>query len=68
MAAISVEIDDTLLRRAQEYATSRGYSSFSAFLESMIQERLAQEPDPASAREAARKFEELGYIDAGLDI
>lgn len=68
MAAISVEIDEVLLRRAQEYATSRGYSSFPAFLESMIRDRLAQEPDPASAREATRKFEELGYIDAGLDI
>lgn len=68
MAAISVDIDDVLLRKAQEYAASRGYSSFSAFLESMIQDRLAQEPDSASARDTARKLEELGYIDAGLDI
>lgn len=63
MAAISVEIDEVLSRKAWEYATSCG-----SFLESMTLDRPAQEPDPAPAREAARKFEELGYIDARLDI
>ena len=68
MAAITVEIDDDLLQKAQEHAAANGFSSFSGFLENIIQARLAQDTDAAMTRETTRKMEELGYIDAGLDI
>jgi len=68
MATVTIEIDEALLRKAQEYAASCGYHSFSAFCEGIIMERLAQASDASDTRKATEKFEELGYLDAGLDI
>ena len=68
MPAVTVDIQEDLLQRAQDHAQACGFKSLSALVESLLTERLAQTPDLIAAREATRKFEELGYIDAGLDI
>jgi hypothetical protein len=52
MAAISIDIEEALLRRAQEDAVACGYSSFAPFVTSILIKR----PAP------------IAHVGAGLDI
>jgi hypothetical protein len=67
MPSVSVEIEEKLLERLRQRATARGVS-LRAYLEAILERELAKPGDSAEDEAITRKLEELGYIDAGLDI
>jgi hypothetical protein len=66
MAAISIDIEEALLRRAQEDAVACESSSFATFVTSILIKR--QVPCPAMPRVSEHKFEEITCTAAGLDM
>jgi hypothetical protein len=67
MPSVSVEIEEKLLERLRQRATARGVS-LRAYLEAILEHELAKAGDSAEDEAITRKLEQLGYIDAGLDI
>ena len=68
MAAVTIDLAEDLLQRANSYVKSSGYASLSVLVADLISEKLSQTSPDALATQTMQKFEELGYIDAGLDI
>ena len=62
-----IELSESLWGRAVEAAQARGYASVQQFVSDLIERELANQ-DSASNAEIARKMEDLGYLDYGLDI
>jgi hypothetical protein len=67
MPATSVEIEQSLVEKISQRAGSRGVS-LRAYLEAILERELAKPADDEQDQATMRKLEELGYIDAGLDI
>jgi hypothetical protein len=67
MPSVSVEIDQTLLEKLGQRAAARGVS-LRAYLEAILERELAKPGDDEEDAAIQRKLEQLGYIDAGLDI
>jgi len=67
MPSVSIEIEENLLERLRQRATARGVS-VRAYLEAILEHELAKPGDSPEDQAITRKLEELGYIDAGLDI
>jgi plasmid stability protein len=67
MPSVSIEIEENLLERLRQRATARGVS-VRAYLEAILERELAKPGDSPEDEAITRKLEELGYIDAGLDI
>jgi hypothetical protein len=67
MPATSIEIEQSLVERISQRADARGVS-LRAYLEAILERELAKPADDEQDRATMRKLEELGYIDAGLDI
>lgn len=67
MPSEPVEIDQTLLDKLRQRSAARGVS-LRAYLEAILERELAKPGDSEEDEAIRRKLEELGYIDAGLDI
>jgi len=67
MPSVPVEIEQTLLDKLQQRATARGVS-LRAYLEAILERELAKPGDDEEDAAIRQKLEQLGYIDAGLDI
>ena len=67
MPATSVEIEQTLVEQIGRRASARGIS-LRAYLEAILERELAKPADDEQDAETLRRLEQLGYIDAGLDI
>lgn len=67
MPSVSIEIEQTLAEKLGQRATARGVS-LRAYLEAILEHELAKPADSEEDAAIQRKLEELGYIDAGLDI
>jgi plasmid stability protein len=67
MPSVSVEIEQALLERLRQRASARGVS-VRAYMEAILESELAKPGDSPEDAAITRKLEELGYIDAGLDI
>jgi len=67
MPSKAIEIDEMLLERISGRARARGVSS-RAYIEAILEREAAKPLDEAEDEDTMRKFEQLGYIDAGLDI
>ena len=67
MPATSVEIEQTLAEKIGRRAAARGIS-VRAHLEAILERELAKPADDEQDEAITRKFAQLGYIDAGLDI
>jgi hypothetical protein len=67
MPSGSVEIEQGLLENLQKRATARGVS-LRAYLEAILEHELAKPGDDEEDEAITRKLEQLGYLDAGLDI
>jgi hypothetical protein len=67
MPSESVEIEQSLLEKLRKRAAARGVS-LRAYLEALLERELAKPGDSAEDEAVTRKLEQLGYIDAGLDI
>jgi ribosome-binding protein aMBF1 (putative translation factor) len=67
MPATSIEIEQSLVEKISQRAASRGVS-VRAYLEAILERELATPADDEQDQATMRKLEELGYIDAGLDI
>ena len=63
----TIEIDETLLEKMRGRARARGVSP-RVYIEAILQREAAKPLDQTEDEETMRKFEQLGYIDAGLDI
>lgn len=67
MATVTIELEASLWEKVQQLAAASGASP-QAFLETLVKNHLGR-PDSAEEDAAVtRKLEQLGYIDAGLDI
>lgn len=67
MPSTPVELDDSLLDRIRVRAGARGVS-LRTFVEAILEREAAKPLDQEEDEATMRKFEQLGYIDAGLDI
>ena len=67
MPSASIEIEQTLVDKLSQRAAARGVS-LRAYLEAILERELAKPGDGEEDEAIRRKLEELGYIDAGLDI
>ena len=67
MPSVPVEIEQTLLEKLRQRAAARGVS-LRAYLEAILERELAKPGDDEEDEVIRRKLEQLGYIDAGLDI
>ncbi|HKE28838.1 MAG TPA: hypothetical protein VKB88_41095 [Bryobacteraceae bacterium] len=67
MPSVPVEIEQTLLEKLRQRAAARGVS-LRAYLEAILERELAEPGDDEEDEVIRRKLEQLGYIDAGLDI
>lgn len=67
MPSVPVEIEQALLDKLRQRATARGVS-LRAYLEAILERELAKPGDGEEDEAIRRKLEQLGYIDAGLDI
>lgn len=67
MQSASVEIEQALLEKVRQRAVARGVS-VRAYVEAVLECELAKSSDTQEDAAITRKLEELGYIDAGLDI
>jgi len=67
MPSVPVEIEQTLLEKLRQRAAARGVS-LRAYLEAILERELAKPGDDEGDEVIRRKLEQLGYIDAGLDI
>jgi len=67
MPSAPVEIEQALLDKLRQRAAARGVS-LRAYLEAILERELAKPGDGEEDEAIRRKLEQLGYIDAGLDI
>jgi hypothetical protein len=67
MPSVAVEIEQALLEKLRQRAAARGVS-LRAYLEAILERELAKPGDSEEDEAITRKLEQLGYIDAGLDI
>lgn len=67
MPSESVEIEQSLLEKLRQRSAARGVS-LRAYLEAILERELAKPGDSPEDDAVTRKLEQLGYIDAGLDI
>jgi hypothetical protein len=67
MPSVPVEIEQTLLEKLQKRAAARGVS-VRAYLEAVLECELAKPGNDEEDEAIRHKLEQLGYIDAGLDI
>jgi hypothetical protein len=67
MPSVSIEIDQTLVDKLSKRAAARGVS-LRAYLEAILEHELAKPGDGEEDEAIRRRLQELGYIDAGLDI
>jgi hypothetical protein len=67
MLPTSIQLDPTLLDRVQKRAAARGVS-VRAYVEAVLERELARAEDSEGDEAVRRKLEQLGYIDAGMDI
>jgi len=67
MLPTSIQLDPTLLDRVQKRAAARGVS-VRAYVEAVLERELARAEDGEGDEAVRRKLEQLGYIDAGMDI
>jgi len=67
MPSVSIDIEQTLVDKLGKRAAARGVS-LRAYLEAILERELAKPGDAEEDEAIRRKLEELGYIDAGLDI
>jgi hypothetical protein len=66
MPSASVEIEQGLVEKLRQRAVARG-ASLRAYLEAILEREFAK-PGDGEDEIISRKLEQLGYIDAGLDI
>lgn len=66
MSATSIELNRTLLAQVEKRAAARGVSA-RAYVEAVLERELAR-ADDSEDEAVRRKFEQLGYTDAGIDI
>jgi hypothetical protein len=67
MPSVAVELEQALLEKLRQRAVARGVS-LRAYLEAILERELAKPGDSEEDAAITRKLEQLGYIDAGLDI
>jgi hypothetical protein len=67
MSSVAVEIEQALAEKLRQRAAARGVS-LRAYLEAILELELAKAGDTEEDEAITRKLEQLGYIDAGLDI
>jgi len=66
MPSASVEMEQGLVEKLRQRAVARGVS-LRAYLEAILEREFAQTGD-GEDEIISRKLEQLGYIDAGLNI
>jgi metal-responsive CopG/Arc/MetJ family transcriptional regulator len=58
-----IKIDRDLLKRAEEYATRKGYPSVDELISHLLEREMRQEDEPSESEEELRKkLQGLGYI------